>query len=157
MVLCLTQTPVADPSGLRLIDTPSELARLDVYDIESITAAPFLRTTLSPALARLSPPVDAATATIPLGIADAPPNTEIALPGCNVVPAANVWRTDVASDSVHPPMFTISTASPAVLLPGSFASTSLMMTWAGPPAPDVGLTECDAVAVAERLSVTVSV
>src|SRR5262249_4540199 len=74
----------------------------------------------------------------PVGIAEAPPNTAIALPGLSVVPAAKVWRTDVPSEMVQPPMFaavpptlTSSTNSPAVLLPGSLARISLMITWAG--------------------------
>src|SRR5262245_60202475 len=99
---------------------------------------------------------------MPAGIADEPPYTEIAFPGCKDVPAANVWRTDVPSESVHPamliavpPTLTISTASPAVLLPGSLARTSLRITCAGPL---LVVTETEWVVVpdAEPLSVTVS-
>ncbi len=103
--------------------------------------APSLTVTVSPLLFRLSPPVDAATALLkPAGMAEAPPNTTIALPGLSVVPAAKVWRTAVPSEMVQPPMFaavpptlTSSTNSPAVLLPGSLARISLMITWAGAP------------------------
>ena len=108
---------------------------------------------------------DSGTATMPPGIAEAPPITVMALPGCSVVPDANVWRTAVLSLSVQPltsmalpPMLTISTPSPAPLLPGSLASTSLMMTLAGvPPLPALTVTFLVVVAVAPPLSVTLSV
>src|SRR5262245_29007674 len=98
--------------------------------------------TVSPPLLRLSAPVEAATALPrPAGIAEAPPKTTIALPAARGVPLANVCRTDEESDRVHPlrsaaavPMFTISTNSPVVLLPGSLAQISFKMTLGVPPA-----------------------
>jgi hypothetical protein len=137
MEVCSAKVPVALPSGLRFMETPSVPESEDVYVKQPFATPPAsFRHTVSLPLAKLRAPVEHATAFgRPGGIAEAPPNTTIALPAGSDVLAANVCRTPVESESVHPPIdadapptFTISINSLAVSLPGSFAQISLRMT-----------------------------
>ena len=93
--VCRTNAPLALPSGLRFIETPSVPAREEEYvKLLFTTDEASRRRTVSPLLARLKLPVEAATAfASPPGMADALANTTTALPGARVVPAAKVWRT----------------------------------------------------------------
>src|SRR5262245_8067034 len=143
MLVCSTKVPAAVPSGLRFIETPSTPDSAEVYGkLFLTTPPPSLTVTVSLVLFRLSPPLEAASALLnPAGMAETPANTTTAFPGLRIVPAAKLWRTAVPSEMVQPPMFaavppmfTNSTNSPAVLLPGSLARISLMITWAGVPA-----------------------
>jgi hypothetical protein len=105
-LVCRTKLPVL-PSGLRFIETPSVPDSEEVYvNVSLVAELESRRVTLSPPLARLSPPEEAATA-LPRdpGIALAPPNTTMARPAPSCVPEGNEWRVLVASERVQPPMF----------------------------------------------------
>jgi hypothetical protein len=88
----VTKDPVVLPSGLRFIDTRSVAASVEEYvNPSTVTALEFFNVTVSPLLPKWRLPEDAAIAfDKPLGIADAPAKTTMALPAANVLPDANV-------------------------------------------------------------------